>query len=80
MILTRLFYGNIVLVCAIIIQFATFADKICCFTRLWTMVFQNALQIIAVTWMASFLHLVGDENLQITRKISRKECRLHTHY
>jgi hypothetical protein len=23
----------------------------------------NALQMIAVTWMAGFLHLVGDENL-----------------
>jgi hypothetical protein len=28
------------------------------------MVFQNALQIIAVTWMANFLHLDVDENLQ----------------
>jgi hypothetical protein len=53
-----------VLVCAIIFQCAISADQICCFTGLWTMVFQNALQIIAVTWMASFLHLVGDENLQ----------------
>lgn len=48
-ILTRLFHGNIVLVFAIIFQCAISADKICCFTRLWRMVFQNALQMIVVT-------------------------------
>jgi hypothetical protein len=53
-----------VLVFAIIIQCAISADKTCCFTKLWTMAFQYSLQIITVTWMASFLYLIGDENLQ----------------
>jgi hypothetical protein len=56
-----------VFVCAIIVKCAISADKIAAlpgFGQWYFRMLFKSLPFIAVTWMASFLHLVGDENLQ----------------